>query len=107
MPRHTSDHYKPRSLINSLSVDYNIIANCKPTYKGNSAGQLYGELKDNKICHKKKAIGELSDLGRLYNPNFHPDYKETYKKDPHAFNKWSGYCSSTIDKGFKNGNAHK
>ena len=99
-----TDQFKPRSMINCSSMEYNVISLRKPRQEGISRKNMYSE---EKICNKKKAQGEISDLGRLYNPNFHPDYKDYYKKNNIVFLKYKGYCSPQIDEGFKNGNQHK
>jgi hypothetical protein len=70
--------YLNRSLVNSPSVDYNILSLSKPLISSSSFKSLRGT--DEKICFKKKAIAELADLGRLYNPNFHANYKVVYSE---------------------------
>lgn len=61
------------SLVNSPSVDYNILSLSKPNLASSDLRSLRNT--DEKISFKKKAIAELSDLGRLYHPNFHANYK--------------------------------
>ena len=61
-------------MINCSSEKWDILGNCNKRYPGTSIREL---KKRPIIENKKKAIAELSDLGRLQHPNFHPDYKVT------------------------------
>lgn len=67
-----SNQLLPSSLINCTSKPYNIISNSKLRNNSSHITELRPVFK---IGNKKKAIGEISDLGRLQHPNFHPDYK--------------------------------
>ena len=62
-------------MVNCNSVDYNIISATKPILADASIKSL--READEKIGFKKKAIAEMTDLGKPFSPNIH----ETYKVD--------------------------
>lgn len=91
--------------MNCPSVEYDILSGAKPVLRESSIDNL--RATDEKIGFKKKAIAELSDLGRLYHPNFNLTYKDYFIGDKDCFKKAEGMCSKLADGGYKNGQVHK
>ena len=59
------------------------------------------------IQNKKKAIAEISDIGRLYNPNYHPEYQKAYKLNNSAFRRKPGCFTHLVDDAQRKGSLSK
>jgi len=87
------DPHDTITMINCESVPYNFVyaIKKKPSDTYNTLSQKSG------IQHKKKSIAEIHDLGRLYHPNYHPEYQKTMKVNDKSFRKTHGPFTRYLD----------
>ncbi|EGR29267.1 hypothetical protein IMG5_159610 [Ichthyophthirius multifiliis] len=88
-------NYQKNNLVNSSSVPFNFI----------SSSEIPNPLtihdlrhKDEKVCNMTKQIGSIYDYGRLFAPNFNPEYQQYYKNSRNAFNRNKGMCADTYNR---------
>jgi hypothetical protein len=81
------------SLINCESAPYNFVtlSKKKPADTYRNLAPKFG------IQHRKKSIAEIHDLGRLYHPNYHPEYQKTIKDNDKAFRRTHGMFTRYLD----------
>jgi hypothetical protein len=89
-----------KTINNRSSVEYNII-----THNGNKhGGALIVTVSDHKVINRKKGVAEITDLGRVFNPNFSKRFAHIYEDNKTPFHLRTGIFSHMYDAAHRSGN---
>ncbi|KAL4443159.1 hypothetical protein ABPG74_002226 [Tetrahymena malaccensis] len=93
--RQASQLYQNKNLMNCSSVGYNFITNTI-VENPKTIQELRGDHQN--ICNRTKQIGSIYDKGRLFAPNFNPEYQSFFKTNEIAFHRNKGMCADTYNR---------
>ncbi len=88
-----------KTINNRSSVPYDIInMDNNPIF-----GAIQAKMADKKLFNMKKGVSEISDLKRVTNPNYDPNYNKLYGENKRIFKSLKGIFTQMYDASHRNG----